>query len=72
MRQGIIDGLIAYSEGNLDERKCRFMSEDTKKRENDATGQEPEEKKKVAIDWAETASQELSDYIEEQGIQIRY
>jgi hypothetical protein len=48
------------------------MSEDTKKRENETTGQEPEEKKKVAIDWAETASQELSDYIEEQGIQIRY
>lgn len=26
----------------------------------------------VAADWAEIASQELSDYIEEQGIQIRY
>lgn len=26
----------------------------------------------VQIDWAEEASQELSDYIEEQGIYIRY
>lgn len=29
-------------------------------------------KTEVATDWAECASQELADYIEEQGIQIRY
>ena len=36
------------------------------------TSDENGEQKKVSINWAEEASQELSDYIEEQGIQIRY
>lgn len=31
-----------------------------------------EEKMGIADDWADLASQELADYIEEQGIQIRY
>ncbi len=33
---------------------------------------EDEEKMGIADDWADVASQELADYIEEQGIQIRY
>lgn len=33
---------------------------------------EDEERMGIADDWADLASQELADYIEEQGIQIRY
>ena len=46
--------------------------EETKKNTIKKEEEQTEKKSAVAVDWAETASQELSDYIEEQGIQIRY
>lgn len=42
------------------------------KKQTISSEEKQEEEKKVSINWAEEASQELSDYIEEQGIQIRY
>lgn len=42
------------------------------KKITETTEEQDQKETEVAVDWAETASQELSDYIEEQGIQIRY
>ena len=46
--------------------------DETKKQKDCESKDNTEQKTRVMDDWAETASQELSDYIEEQGIQIRY
>lgn len=46
--------------------------EDKKITETTTEEQSQKEESSVAVDWADIASQELSDYIEEQGIQIRY
>lgn len=60
--------LFVYLGGNL-------MTE--KKEKTNVPKTETEElkdskKKELQIDWAEEASHELQDYIEEQGIYIRY
>lgn len=39
---------------------------------SELTEDKAKEEKHISTDWAEEASHELQDYIEEQGIYIRY
>lgn len=54
----------------LERKEGKFMTE--KDREEKLREERLEDEERIADDWADLASQELADYIEEQGIQIRY
>ncbi len=51
-----------------------MMMEADRRREEELRKERLDEEARAGIadDWADLASQELADYIEEQGIQIRY